>query len=389
LTGTVDSQVRRKNDGGANVSADGRDCYILPEEPFIRLLSLERKRTERSRRQFVLMLLDARGILNPGKRENLLLKLASTISGAIRETDARGWYEEGCILGVILTEIGPTETDLETVLNAVQLKVGAALRNNLTLRQANEIHISFHVFPEKWNCEGPDCAADWKLYPDLDLLRVDGFKRFPRTIKRAMDIVGSAMALILLSPLFALISAAIKLSSKGPVFFRQQRVGQYGVSFTFLKFRSMYFGNDPKIHQDYVASFISAKADSATHQEKGRPVYKLRDDPRITPLGKFLRKTSLDELPQFFNVLRGEMSLVGPRPPIPYEFSSYDRWHRSRLLEMKPGITGLWQVSGRSKTTFDEMVRLDLRYARAWSLWLDIKILLKTPRAVFSGEGAY
>jgi lipopolysaccharide/colanic/teichoic acid biosynthesis glycosyltransferase len=161
------------------------------------------------------------------------------------------------------------------------------------------------------------------------------------------------------------------------------------VSFTFLKFRSLYFGSDPKIHQDYVKSFISARPDSVSHKKDGRSVYKLRDDPRITPFGKLLRKTSLDELPQFFNVLSGEMSLVGPRPPVPYEFNSYDRWHRSRLLEMKPGISGLWQVSGRSKTTFDEMVRLDLRYAREWSLWLDIKILLKTPRAVFSGEGAY
>jgi lipopolysaccharide/colanic/teichoic acid biosynthesis glycosyltransferase len=118
-------------------------------------------------------------------------------------------------------------------------------------------------------------------------------------------------------------------------------------------------------------------------------VYKLREDPRITPLGKILRKTSLDELPQFINVLRGDMSLVGPRPPLPYELTSYSRWHRSRLLETKPGITGLWQVNGRSSTTFDEMVRLDLRYARAWSLWLDLKILFKTPWAVFWGQGAY
>jgi exopolysaccharide biosynthesis polyprenyl glycosylphosphotransferase len=333
------------------------------------------------------MLLDAQGIPETEMREKVLMNLASAVSGSVRETDVRGWYEKGRVIGVILTEIGPTEEDLDTVLNAVQSRVGAALRAELTQRQVNEIHISFHVFPEKWNCEGPDCAADWKLYPDL--LKVDGFARLPRTLKRAMDVTCSLMALILLSPLFAFIAIAIKLTSKGPVLFRQQRIGQYGVSFTFLKFRSMYFGNDPKIHQDYVKSFISAGAESTGHKDEAKPVYKLRDDPRITPLGKVLRKTSLDELPQFFNVLIGEMSLVGPRPPVPYEFDAYDRWHRSRLLETKPGITGLWQVSGRSKTTFDEMVRLDLQYARAWSLWLDIKILLKTPRAVFSGEGAY
>lgn len=387
MNDTVDLRERTKNDSETNGSADGHHCYIFAEESFIRLLSLERRRTERSRRQFVLMLLDARGIPEQEKREKVLLNLASGVSSSIRETDVRGWYEKGCIMGVILTQIGPTEEDLDKVLNAVQIRVGAALRTELTLRQANEIHISFHVFPEKWHCEGPDCAADWKLYPDL--LRVDGFNRLPRAIKRAMDVACSTMALIFLSPLFVLISVAIKLTSEGPVLFQQQRIGQYGVSFTFLKFRSMYFGNDPKIHQDYVTSFISADPDSVSHPDDGKLVYKLRNDPRVTPLGSFLRKTSLDELPQFFNVLRGEMSLVGPRPPIAYEFNSYDRWHRSRLLEMKPGITGLWQVSGRSQTTFDEMVRLDLRYASAWSLWLDVKILLKTPRAVCSGEGAY
>ncbi len=120
-----------------------------------------------------------------------------------------------------------------------------------------------------------------------------------------------------------------------------------------------------------------------------RKFYKLTNDPRITRIGGFLRKTSFDEIPQFLNVLRGEMSLVGPRPPIPYEVESYDIWHRRRLLGVKPGITGLWQVAGRSRTTFDEMVRLDLQYAKSWSFWLDLKILLQTPRAVVAGDGAY
>ena len=118
-------------------------------------------------------------------------------------------------------------------------------------------------------------------------------------------------------------------------------------------------------------------------------VFKIVNDPRVTPLGHFLRRSSLDEFPQFWNVLRGEMSLVGPRPPLPYEVARYKRWHRRRVLEAKPGITGLWQVTGRSRTTFDEMVRLDLRYARSYSLWTDLKILLATPRAVCSGKGAH
>src|SRR2546427_8305787 len=207
--------------------------------------------------------------------------------------------------------------------------------------------------------------------------------------KRLMDIVGSIAALILCYPLFFVISLAIKLTSKGPILFKQERVGRYGLRFKLLKFRSMKCVNDPSIHREHVRRFIAGEADPAVVGHNQNVVYKIQDDARVTRVGKFLRQTSLDELPQFINVLKGEMSLVGPRPPIPYELESYDVWHRRRVFGVKPGITGLWQVNGRSKTTFDDMVRLDLKYARTWSLWLAIKILLQTPRAVFSGEGAY
>lgn len=143
--------------------------------------------------------------------------------------------------------------------------------------------------------------------------------------------------------------------------------------------------SDPRKHRDYIVKYIGEQQNAAV--EPG--VFKLKDDPRITLIGRWLRKTSLDELPQLINVLKGEMSLVGPRPPIPYEYDLYDIWHRRRLLSRRPGITGLWQVMGRSSTTFDEMVRLDLEYISKWSLALDIKILLKTPGAVLSGDGAY
>jgi exopolysaccharide biosynthesis polyprenyl glycosylphosphotransferase len=249
----------------------------------------------------------------------------------------------------------------------------------------NGIHISFHVFPDDLGTRSGG-SADFSLYPDF--LQEDETKKAARLIKRAIDIAGSLAALILLSPLLLAVAIAIKLTSKGPTLFKQTRVGQYGVRFTFLKFRSMYFRNDPQIHQDYVTRLISGEDDGEQRDAKGG-VYKIKDDPRITPVGTFLRKTSLDELPQFFNVLKGEMSLVGPRPPIPYEVEAYDIWHRRRLLEVKPGITGLWQVNGRSKVNFEDMVRLDLKYARTWSLGLDFKILLGTPRAVFFGDGAY
>jgi lipopolysaccharide/colanic/teichoic acid biosynthesis glycosyltransferase len=384
LKNKLDPSSHTKNSGRSNGSAGSRPSDLLAEDSFIRVLSLERRRAERSGRQFLLMLLDARGVPGSEKRDQVLLKAASAVSRSTRETDIRGWYEQDAIVGVIFTEVGPADTNL--LLNAVQTKVGGALRSELNLRQVNDIHISFHLCPEEWDSENPRYPADPKLYPDL--LKGDGWQRMSRAIKRSVDIAGSATALILLSPLFILISVAVKLTSKGPILFKQKRVGQYGARFTFLKFRSMYFKSDSKIHEDYVKGFIAGNAGPLQAENSLSALYKLKHDPRVTRVGRLLRKTSLDELPQFINVLKGDMSLVGPRPPVPYEFEAYDRWHRSRLLEAKPGITGLWQVHGRSRTTFDDMVRLDLRYARTCCLWLDLKILLKTPRAVLSGEGA-
>jgi exopolysaccharide biosynthesis polyprenyl glycosylphosphotransferase len=208
-------------------------------------------------------------------------------------------------------------------------------------------------------------------------------------MKRMMDVLGSALALAIFLPVFLVIAIAVKATSEGPVFFRQRRVGQHGNSFMFLKFRSMYANNDAQVHKQYVQQLIAGKADKHPSNGNGEGVYKMTKDSRITRVGAFLRKTSLDELPQFFNVLKGEMSLVGPRPPIPYEVEAYEIWHRRRLLEAKPGITGLWQISGRSRVKFDDMVRLDLQYARNWSPWMDIKILLRTPGAVVLGSGAH
>jgi lipopolysaccharide/colanic/teichoic acid biosynthesis glycosyltransferase len=198
-----------------------------------------------------------------------------------------------------------------------------------------------------------------------------------------MDIVGSSLTLFLCAPLFAVIAVAIRMTSNGPIFFRQQRVGRGGREFTFYKFRSMWEDNDPALHREYVKKLIAGVGEKVS--ANGKDVYKLANDSRITPIGQVLRKTSLDELPQFLNVLKGDMSLVGPRPPIPYEVAAYKAWHRCRILQVKPGITGLWQVTGRSRVGFDEMVRLDLRYAEHWSPWLDLKILMRTPAAVMKG----
>jgi lipopolysaccharide/colanic/teichoic acid biosynthesis glycosyltransferase len=195
--------------------------------------------------------------------------------------------------------------------------------------------------------------------------------------------------LIIFLPAFIVIPLLIKLTSRGPIFFKQQRLGAFGRPFQFLKFRTMQVNNNEKIHSEYIKKLIrEEKAYSSekdgTEQNK---TYKIKNDPRVTLLGKFLRKTSLDEIPQFFNVIKGEMSLVGPRPPIPYELENYDIWHLRRVLEFKPGITGLWQVNGRSRTTFNEMVRMDINYINKWSIWLDIKLVMATPWSL--AKGAY
>jgi exopolysaccharide biosynthesis polyprenyl glycosylphosphotransferase len=265
-------------------------------------------------------------------------------------------------------------------------RVNDALRHHLTFEQFNQIKLSFHLFPEDWDNQSTDDPQKRALYPDL---AVGDSRKHSRMMKRAMDIVGSLLALLVLSPLFCFIAILVKLTSKGPAMFRQQRVGQYGKTFTFLKFRSMYVNNDAAQHQEYIKQLISGRAVRNEASKGSQGVFKIVDDPRVTSIGRFLRRTSLDELPQFWNVLIGEMSLVGPRPPITYEVESYDLWHRRRLLEAKPGITGLWQVNGRSRVEFDEMVRLDLEYAKTWSPWLDLKIIARTPKAVVAGEGAY
>jgi len=209
-----------------------------------------------------------------------------------------------------------------------------------------------------------------------------------QTGKRIMDIVGAIIGIILLFPIMVLIALGIKLTSKGPVLFKQTRIGYKGRTFTFLKFRSMKVNSTEKIHEEYVKKLITGHINEINNGTENEPLYKINNDPRVTTLGKFLRKTSLDELPQFFNVLQGSMSLVGPRPPIPYELEVYKNWHYRRVLEVKPGITGLWQVYGRSKTTFDEMVRLDLKYVCQQSLWLDLKIIFKTFGAILNSKGA-
>ncbi|MFH1755294.1 MAG: sugar transferase [Candidatus Latescibacterota bacterium] len=206
--------------------------------------------------------------------------------------------------------------------------------------------------------------------------------------KRVIDVAFSIFVIIFGLPFYMLIAAMIKLSSTGPVLFVQERVGQNGKNFKFYKFRTMTEGNNDDAHRDFTENFIKGKVMESGCCQGHRPVFKIAEDPRITSVGRFLRKTSLDEFPQFINVLKGEMSLVGPRPPLPYELKHYREWHKKRLLA-KPGLTGLWQVNGRSTVPFDEMVALDLIYYENWSLLLDLKIILRTVPVMLIGSGGF
>lgn len=362
------------------------------EEYFSELLTYERKRTERSKRPFLLMLLDIDGcsISNGSNgKEDAVKKIASVLFSSTREVDVKGWYKNGSVIGVLFTELNGIDKA------SLREKVYSKLYSVMDMQQVRKIETTFYAFPDDENAEDigkknkdSDQSA---LYPELTNQRDS--KRF---YKRVIDVSGSMAAFIMLFPLFLLIAIIIKATSEGPVFFRQERIGQFGKKFTFLKFRTMHANNNPKIHQEYIKKFISEqKSYEANGNENNGDngnkagVFKIKDDPRVTPIGKLLRKTSLDELPQFINVLKGEMSLVGPRPPVAYEVDMYDLWHRRRIMEVQPGITGLWQTKGRSSTTFNEMVRLDIRYIKERSLWLDIKLIILTPWVVLTGKGAY
>ena len=354
---------------------------ILDEESFQQAIMLERKRTERSKRAFLLVLVDIGKHPAGDDYGEVLGKILPALEAWTRETDVAGWYKHNLVAGVIFTEL--SLGNKESLLGAIQAKVNTALRENLTSEEFSQINISFHIFPDEWD----DTMRRGPTNPILsrDLSEGTNGRRLSVVLKRTMDIVGSALALLLSAPLFLAVAVAIKATSPGPVLFRQRRIGEQGKSFVFLKFRTMYEDNDATVHEEYVKQLIAGTAPQNTSNGNGQRVYKLTSDERITRVGAFLRKTSLDEVPQFLNVLKGEMSLVGPRPPIPYEVDNYEPWHRRRFLKAKPGMTGLWQVSGRNRIEFDEMVRLDLLYARTWSPWLDLRILFRTPLAVLEG----
>lgn len=239
-------------------------------------------------------------------------------------------------------------------------------------------------------------ALDSALKADQRTEHLDGTVHFAlrerssvqMMLKRMIDICSSLAVLLLGFPFLLAIALLIKLTSRGPVFFRQRRIGEEGNPFSLFKFRTMRADADDCIHREFAQNFIRGKMSQTTLDGKSDNLYKITNDPRVTAVGGFLRRTSLDELPQFINILRGEMTIVGPRPPLEYEYEHYDEWHKLRL-KVRPGLTGLWQVSGRSTVPFHEMVKLDLYYIENWSLMMDLKIMARTIPVMLAGTGGY
>jgi exopolysaccharide biosynthesis polyprenyl glycosylphosphotransferase len=258
---------------------------------------------------------------------------------------------------------------------------------DVMMRVGRRRGVEFRIAPSLFNCLPRKTEiAQIGALPMIRLFR-EPLSSAARLVKRASDIIIASAAFLLLCPFWLIIAVLIKLDSRGPIFYKQERVGMDGRIFLFYKFRTMHVNSDDATHREYQRKYIAGSPDTNLGDDE-RPAYKLLTDKRITRVGRVLRRLSLDELPQLLNVLGGDMSIVGPRPPIPYEVEAYELWHRKRL-DMKPGLTGLWQVSGRNRLTFDEMVRIDLFYIENWSLLLDLKIILRTLPVMLRGDDAY
>jgi lipopolysaccharide/colanic/teichoic acid biosynthesis glycosyltransferase len=343
------------------------DDALLPRRHFLAQLHREKRRADRSKAPLsiaIYRLAQHAGIDRTIQLSDLLLTCK-------RETDVVGELGPG-IVAVICTETGTA--GVQQFTKKIDLISGDLPYSVECATYPDQLFEGLAVSPDQ--AHGPSPLFSHSPLSDSYLL------------KRPIDVLGALLALLLFSPLMLVTALAVKLSSPGPIIFRQTRLGRGGVPFTFYKFRSIVADGDDRIHRDYVKSLIQGDYANTDQQDAVEPLYKIKADPRVTWVGRFIRKTSIDELPQLFNVFKGDMSLVGPRPPIVYEAEIYQSWHLRRVLDIKPGMTGLWQVEGRSKVTFDEMVRMDLRYVRGCSLSMDLRILAKTFPVVLSCEGA-
>ncbi len=344
---------------------------VIGFDEFLHQLHREKRRAERSRTSLSLAMFH---LADRNQRGALQIdRLLESLCAVKRETDVVGHAGDGQV-AVLCPDTD--ESGTRSLLRKVSREAGdlpfvmsvATFPDDLFDSLAQGIDVP-QVFEPFIATETVDHVAGYRL-------------------KRTLDVVGALFALIVFSPVMLAVALAVVLGSRGPVIFKQTRVGKGGAPFTFYKFRSMVTGGNDAIHREFVAKLIKTAADPAPARDDEPVLYKIKVDPRVTRVGRFIRRTSLDELPQFFNVLKGDMSLVGPRPPLPYELAQYQPWHLRRILALKPGITGLWQVEGRSRVSFNDMVRMDLRYIRECSLATDLSLLVRTVRVVLHCEGA-
>jgi len=319
------------------------------------------------------------------ERPALGYRVIGVVDTQMAEPNQADTYEGVPVVGTLQ---GLPETIRDSGANEVIIadpQVNGDTLFEVMMRCGRRRGVEFRIAPSLFNCLPRKTEIDQiGVLPMIRLFR-EPLSSGARILKRTSDLVISSLAIALLLPLWLLIALLIKLDSRGPVFYTQERVGMDGRLFLLYKFRTMVADADAELHREYQRAFIAGRAEANLGNEQ-KPTYKLLADPRITRVGKFLRMTSIDEVPQLWNVLSGDMSIVGPRPPIPYEVEAYELWHRKRL-DMKPGLTGLWQVSGRNRLPFEEMVRLDLFYIENWSLLLDLQIILRTGFVMLGREG--
>ncbi len=380
---------------------------LLSAKQLHAIMARERARADRNSHEFSVIIL---ALGNQAESRVLSRRVAQTLFQRVRFTDDAGWLDHQH-LGLVLPETSASGAH--------------KLANDLCMLLAESLpDVTYEIitYPSDWfgeNGSGRHRSADFQSadqaspqrsaaiasfverrkdhenflsaqeLSDAPTLETEtalaGLQRFfirPLPLwKRLMDIAGAFVGIILLAPVLLLIALAIKLNSPGPALFLQKRIGQGNRPFMMYKFRSMTIGASEELHRQHLDELVAGKNSNG--------IFKLTNDPRMTAVGRFIRKWSLDELPQLLNVLKGEMTLVGPRPEPCYASANYSRWYHRRALEMKPGITGLWQIEGRSRVPYEEMIRMDLRYCQSLSLWNDVKLLCRTFKAVFSHAGAY
>lgn len=345
---------------------------ILPEHHFLQQLRREKRRADRTKSVFSLVTFraDARA---PSAAETALL--CCLLAEKIRETDVVGFIDRGIGLLLVNTDTCGAKAFVDRM--AEQTPVA-------------DVVITSFTYPDlMFGALSDEVMERPSVQPLLSDIRPDRHQSLALVLKRVLDLAAAGVGLLLLSPVMLITALLVRASSPGPIIYKQPRIGWRGTPFVLYKFRSMVCDADENVHREYVTRLIKAPFSRSGAAATSTSWTKLESDPRITSIGHFIRKTGIDELPQLFNVFKGDLSIVGPRPPLRYESEHYQAWHLRRIFECRPGITGLWQVNRGSTVSFADMVRLDIAYVRNWSLLLDLKIIFRTVVVILKRRGVH